>query len=120
MIQKLDKLWSTSNLTICVVSPHLYRHTYCHMMDSFNFQPECRELVDSRAANGNTPLHAAINNGSISMVRLLLKRGRADPDVCNPLCDNAAPIHLATMHGEFKPFPRKFRLEIGSIICISS
>ncbi|XP_041363826.1 uncharacterized protein LOC121379321 [Gigantopelta aegis] len=55
--------------------------------------------VNLPSDTGNTPLHAAVNNGSLSLVLKLLKCDNIDLNCTNPQCENATPLHLAVMHG---------------------
>ena len=52
--------------------------------------------VNQPSLSGNTALHAAVNIGDISMVRMLLSAG-ADPYAKNTEANDATPIDLATM-----------------------
>ncbi|XP_074648031.1 uncharacterized protein LOC141903694 [Tubulanus polymorphus] len=54
---------------------------------------------EAPADSGNTPLHAAANSGSASMVRTLLNFGRVDVNKVNKHCDNATALHMAVLHG---------------------
>lgn len=54
--------------------------------------------VNEKAPSGNTPLHAAVNTGNISMVKLLINAGTRVND-WNPDCEGATPLHLAIMSG---------------------
>lgn len=56
--------------------------------------------INEKAPSGNTPLHAAINNGNINMVKLLINAG-ANVNAWNPECEGATPLHLAIMSGKF-------------------
>ena len=55
--------------------------------------------VDEAAKSGNTPLHAAVNTGNVTMVKMLIEAG-ASLDTWNPECEGATPLHLAIMSGE--------------------
>ena len=57
--------------------------------------------INHPSDTGNTALHAAANNGNVKLVAELLKSPDIDVNCCNPQCDNAAPIHLAVMHGRY-------------------
>ena len=46
---------------------------------------------------GSTPLHAAVAQGSLDMVKLLLRR-RADP-TCRDSAVESTPLHIAARHG---------------------
>lgn len=48
---------------------------------------------------GNTALHAAVNNGSAQLVAILLKSSDINVNCINSQCENAAPLHLAVLHG---------------------
>lgn len=50
---------------------------------------------------GNTALHAAVNSGNALLVSLLLKRGDINVNCLNTQCENASPLHLAVLHGNF-------------------
>ena len=55
--------------------------------------------VNETSPSGNTPLHAAVNTGNVSMVKLLISAG-AKRDAWNPECEGATPLHLAIMSGK--------------------
>ncbi|WAQ97063.1 ANK3-like protein [Mya arenaria] len=55
--------------------------------------------VNHVSNTGNTALHAAVNAGSAQLVSALLKAPGLNVDCVNLQCENAAPIHLAVMHG---------------------
>ncbi|XP_002731194.1 uncharacterized protein LOC100377359 [Saccoglossus kowalevskii] len=55
--------------------------------------------VNAASDTGNTPLHAAANQGYVNIVELLIQRGRANVNATNPQCEGATPLHLAVMHG---------------------
>ena len=59
--------------------------------------------VNEKAPSGNTPLHAAVNTGNISMVKLLINAGAKIND-WNAECEGATPLHLAIMRGETEYF----------------
>ena len=58
-------------------------------------------MVNVAANNGNTALHAAANSGHVDSVVELIKCKDININMCNPLCDNATPLHLAVMHGQY-------------------
>lgn len=58
-----------------------------------------RPDVNLPADTGNTPLHAAANNGNAELVRILLQVPWLKVNATNPQCDHATPLHLAAMHG---------------------
>ncbi len=71
-------------------------------MQAMFCQIKCGADVVNRAAdNGNTPLHAAGNVGDAKMVATLLNVDGIAIDAKNPQCENATPLHLAVMHGEW-------------------
>ncbi len=47
---------------------------------------------------GNTPLHAAVNNGKLEIVEILLKSKSLDINLTNNSCINATALHLAVWH----------------------
>ena len=53
------------------------------------------------ADNGNSPLHAASNNGDVRLVTALLQCPAINVNPVNSLCDGATPLHLAIMYGEY-------------------
>ena len=55
--------------------------------------------INHPSDTGNTALHAAANNGNVKLVVELLKSPNINMNCQNPQCENAAPIHLAVMHG---------------------
>ncbi|CAC5402293.1 unnamed protein product [Mytilus coruscus] len=55
--------------------------------------------VNQAADTGNSPLHAAANNGNTEMVTILVKSPDINVNITNPQCENATAIHLAVMHG---------------------
>lgn len=57
--------------------------------------------VNQAADTGNSPLHAAANNGNTEMVTILVKSPDINVNITNPQCENATAIHLAVMHGLF-------------------
>ena len=59
--------------------------------------------VNETSPSGNTPLHAAVNTGNVSMVKLLISAG-AKLDAWNPECEGATPLHLAIMSGKYLVF----------------
>lgn len=61
---------------------------------------EPRVDVNQKAPSGNTPLHAAVNTGNVSMVKLLIDVGAKIND-WNAECEGATPLHLAIMSGEY-------------------
>ncbi|EDO37759.1 predicted protein [Nematostella vectensis] len=58
-------------------------------------RPNVNKVV---SASGNTPLHAAVNCGNQSMVKLLANAG-ADLNAANEDCNGATPLFLAIMSG---------------------
>ena len=56
--------------------------------------------VNQKAPSGNTPLHAAVNTGNVSMVKLLIDVGAKVSD-WNAECEGATPLHLAVMSGKY-------------------
>ena len=56
--------------------------------------------VNEKVPSGNTALHAAVNIGSVSMVKLLINAG-ANVNAWNADCEGATPLHLAVMGGQF-------------------
>lgn len=64
------------------------------------------------ADTGNTPLHAAANNGNTELVTMLVKSADIDVNVQNPQCENATPLHLAVMHGKVKDISTKLILYV--------
>ena len=65
----------------------------------FIFLVQARVDVNETSPSGNTPLHAAVNTGNVSMVKLLISAG-AKLDAWNPECEGATPLHLAIMSGK--------------------
>ena len=57
--------------------------------------------VNCPADTGNTPLHAAANNGNVNLVTILLQNPRIDINSKNPQCEDATPLHLAIMLGKY-------------------
>lgn len=57
--------------------------------------------VNCPADTGNTPLHAAANNGNVNLVTILLQNPRININSKNPQCEDATPLHLAIMLGRF-------------------
>jgi hypothetical protein len=57
--------------------------------------------VNCAADTGNTPLHAAANNGNVNLVTILLQNPRIDINSKNPQCEEATPLHLAIMLGTY-------------------
>ncbi|KAK3091148.1 hypothetical protein FSP39_017513 [Pinctada imbricata] len=55
--------------------------------------------INCASDTGNTPLHAAANNGNVELVTMLLQNPRINLNCKNPQCDNATPLHLAVMMG---------------------
>lgn len=55
--------------------------------------------INLASDTGNSPLHAAANNGNTQLVTMLVKSPEINVDVTNPQCENATPLHLAVMHG---------------------
>ena len=66
-----------------------------------NFQVKPSIDVNHPSDTGNTALHAAANNGNVKLVTELLKSRDINVNCLNPQCDNAAPLHLAVMHGRY-------------------
>lgn len=62
-------------------------------------QADPRPDVNKPADNGNTPLHAAANNGDVRLVTALLQCPGINVNPANSLCDGATPLHLAIMYG---------------------
>lgn len=62
-------------------------------------QPGCRSLVNAAADSGNTPLHAAVNRGDVTVVRQLLTCPNIHVDAVNHECGDVTPLLLAAMHG---------------------
>ena len=55
--------------------------------------------INEKAPSGNSPLHAAVNTGNITLVKVLINAG-ADINAWNPECEGATPLHLAIMSGK--------------------
>ena len=83
----------------------------------FLFQLNPRVNVNEKAPSGNTPLHAAINTGNITMVKLLIDAG-ANVNAWNPECEGAAPLHLAIMSGKCHQYARIYYLTLVSSISL--
>ena len=66
-----------------------------------HFQVKPSIDVNHPSDTGNTALHAAANNGNVKLVTELLKSRDINVNCLNPQCDNAAPLHLAVMHGRY-------------------
>lgn len=56
--------------------------------------------INEKAPSGNSPLHAAVNTGNITLVKVLINAG-ADINAWNPECEGATPLHLAIMSGKW-------------------
>lgn len=56
--------------------------------------------INLPADTGNSPLHAAANNGNVKLVSALLKSPDIEVDCRNTQCEGATPLHLAVMHGK--------------------
>ena len=56
--------------------------------------------INEKAPSGNTLLHAAVNTGNITLVKVLINAG-ADVNAWNPECEGATPLHLAIMSGKW-------------------
>jgi ankyrin repeat protein len=54
--------------------------------------------VNEPCDTGNTPLHAAVNNGKLEIVEILLKSKSLDINLTNNSCINATALHLAVWH----------------------
>ncbi len=67
----------------------------------FDYLIQTDKDVDSKqiSKSGNCLLHAAVNTGDPSIVRLLLQAG-ADVNQMNMECDCVVPLHLAIMQGK--------------------
>ena len=57
--------------------------------------------INHPSDTGNTALHAAANNGNVKLVAELVKSPDIDLNCRNPQCEDAAPLHLAVMHGMY-------------------
>ena len=53
------------------------------------------------ADTGNTPLHAAANNGDAAIVAMLVECDQILIDPVNQQCDSSTPLHLAVLHGKY-------------------
>ena len=59
-----------------------------------------RPDINLPADTGNTPLHAAANNGDVALVTTLLRAPDINANPTNAQCEQATPLHLAVMHGQ--------------------
>ena len=82
-----------------------------------HFQVKPSIDVNHPSDTGNTALHAAANNGNVKLVTELLKSRDINVNCLNPQCDNAAPLHLAVMHGRYT-YP-SLSVTIHTCICIN-
>ena len=64
------------------------------------FQVKPKLDINKAADTGNSPLHAAANNGNTELVTILVRSADINVDIINPQCENATPLHLAVMHGK--------------------
>lgn len=98
-------------ITTALVNPHYkdsQNRTYIFTAVMYN-QPSVLHYLINRvkppidvncpADTGNTPLHAAANNGNVNLVAILLQNPRIDINSKNPQCEDATPLHLAIMLG---------------------
>ncbi|XP_062619995.1 uncharacterized protein LOC134281575 [Saccostrea cucullata] len=98
-------------ITTALVNPHYkdsHNRTYIFTAVMYN-QPSILHYLINRvkppidvncaADTGNTPLHAAANNGNVDLVTILLQNPRIDINYKNPQCEEATPLHLAIMLG---------------------
>ena len=92
-------------------TPQIANHLYCAIVSdtgSFQFSNTssrslqvCHELIDhgadvnTRSSEGDTPLHAAVRNGSAEVVELLLRHGA---DVNAPDDKGQTPLEVAERH----------------------
>lgn len=74
--------------------------------------------VNCPADTGNTPLHAAANNGNVNLVTILLQNPRIDINSKNPQCEDATPLHLAIMLGRFMFTKVETKLTLSGIYII--
>lgn len=74
--------------------------------------------VNCPADTGNTPLHAAANNGNVNLVAILLQNPRIDINSKNPQCEDATPLHLAIMLGRFMFTKVETKLTLSGIYII--
>lgn len=74
--------------------------------------------VNCPADTGNTPLHAAANNGNVNLVTILLQNARIDINSKNPQCEDATPLHLAIMLGRFMFTKVETKLTLSGIYII--
>ncbi|CAB0041145.1 unnamed protein product [Trichogramma brassicae] len=82
---------STPLHTICAKSYDNY--LYATALFDLSNEEKWPLLVDARDKLGDTPLHVALRNGHAGMVQLLLRRGRACPNLAD---DNTrTPLQLA-------------------------
>ena len=58
--------------------------------------------MNKQADNGNTALHAAVNNEHIECVLALLNIQTLDVNAVNTKCENSTALHLAVMHGMYQ------------------
>ena len=54
--------------------------------------------VNEPCDTGNTPLHAAVNNGNLKIVEILLKSASLNINLVNKSCMDATALHLAVWH----------------------
>lgn len=54
--------------------------------------------INEPCDTGNTPLHAAVNNGKIKIVEILLKSTNLNVNLVNDSCMSATALHLAVWH----------------------
>ena len=54
--------------------------------------------INEPCDTGNTPLHAAVNNGKLKIVEILLKSTHLNVNLVNDSCMNATALHLAVWH----------------------
>ena len=69
------------------------------MMFIFSIQRDKDVDMKQISKSGNGLLHAAVNTGDPSIVRLLLDAG-ADVNQTNMECEGVTPLHLAIMQGK--------------------